>query len=75
MGNVQQRLLAAMSSVNLDQRQLAHELGIAAGTVSAWCKGTKQPGKEHLGRLAKLLGVDVDFLALGNGEVGKKLGC
>ena len=66
-----QRLNAALSKAGLSQSQLAQELGISSAAVSGWCKGTKQPKSAHVGRLAEILMVDVEFLLLGVGEMGR----
>ncbi len=68
-----ERLNAALANAGLTQSQLAQDLGISAAAVSGWCKGTKQPKSAHLGRIAEILSVNVDFLMLGVGEMGKDL--
>lgn len=68
-----ERLSAAMMRSGFNQARLADELGVTAAAVSAWCKGSKQPSTVHLGRIASTLGVDVDFLVLGVGGVGRDL--
>jgi transcriptional regulator with XRE-family HTH domain len=73
MEHFKERLNAAMSRAGFNQTRLAQELGISSAAVSAWCKGTKQPSTVHLGRLAGILGVEVDFLVLGAGSVGRDL--
>lgn len=41
---------------------LAEQLGKSTCTVSKWCKNTVQPNLDTLGRIAKLLDVDVKYL-------------
>lgn len=73
MEQFKERLNAAMTRAGFNQSRLAQELGISAAAVSAWCKGTKQPSTVHIARLAGILSVDVDFLVLGSGTVGRDL--
>ena len=67
-----ERLNTAMNRAGFNQRRLAQELGISPAAVSKWCKG-QPPSTIHLGRLAEILGVDVDYLVLGAGGVGRDL--
>ncbi|MHC6214327.1 helix-turn-helix domain-containing protein [Rhodococcus ruber] len=72
MDQFKERLSIAMSRAAKNQRELAQELGVSAAAVSKWCQG-KPPSTKHLGRLAGVLGVDVDYLMLGEGSIGRNL--
>ena len=59
------RLRLAREWRNLDQQQIADELGISRATVSNYETGKTEPGKMALNAWAVVADVDVDWLKSG----------
>lgn len=57
------RLEQALSARGLTKGQLASLVGVAASTVSKWCKGDQSPESETFDRLASVLNVQPEWLA------------
>jgi transcriptional regulator with XRE-family HTH domain len=53
------RLKAARRAAGLTQAQLAEQIGVSQGRISAWEQGTRRPDASRLHRLASALDVDV----------------
>lgn len=70
------RLKLARKSRRLTQKELAARLVIKYQSIGRWEKGDVTPGAKHLPRLAKALGVRVEWLLTGEGEMraGGELG-
>lgn len=58
-----ERLEQALSARGLTKGQLASLVGVAASTVSKWCKGDQSPESETFDRLASVLNVQPEWLA------------
>lgn len=56
---------------NIQQKQLALEIGVSCPTVSEWESGKKDPSGERLKKLADFFGVD-ELMILGKGVVDLK---
>ncbi|MEN7432386.1 XRE family transcriptional regulator [Chromobacterium sp. TRC.1.1.SA] len=57
------RLEQALSARGLTKGQLASLVGVAASTVTKWCKGDQFPEAEAFDRLALVLNVQAEWLA------------
>lgn len=56
------RLEQALTFRSLTKGQLAGLVGVAASTVTKWCKGDQFPEAETFDRLATILGVEAEWL-------------
>ncbi|MFJ9450270.1 XRE family transcriptional regulator [Herbaspirillum sp. NPDC101397] len=56
------RLEQALAARNLTKGQLASLVGVAASTVTKWCKGDQAPEAETFERLASVLNVQPEWL-------------
>lgn len=56
------RLEQALSARGLTKGQLASLVGVAASTVTKWCKGDQSPESETFDRLASVLNVQPEWL-------------
>jgi RNA polymerase primary sigma factor len=65
---LKERLQAARRNKGLKQSELAKAVGVSPSLASMWLKGTRTPDQEALERLAKALGVDLDWLLTGRGR-------
>ncbi|MEG3641274.1 helix-turn-helix domain-containing protein [Magnetococcus sp. PR-3] len=65
-----ERFDRALSHTGITQTHIAHELGIKPAAVSQWKTGGNGPKFTHLCQLAKILGVSLDWLVCGQGEMG-----
>ena len=63
------RLKTARKAHRFTQLDIAKRLGVRGPNVSRWEKGDVAPGAKHLPRLAKALGVRVEWLLTGEGEM------
>ncbi len=59
---VAERIRELMKERSLNQIQLAQNLGVTQGMVSAWVLGKKLPSISNLWMLADYFGVDIDYL-------------
>lgn len=57
---VSNNLQKLIKEQGLTQRKLAEKLGIAAASMSDYCKGKRLPTVEHLAILKKLYGISID---------------
>src|SRR5213080_4925923 len=62
------RLSVAMRKAGRTQAALAGELGVAASAVSAWRSGDRNPSRENIASLSRVLGVPEAWLQYGAGE-------
>jgi transcriptional regulator with XRE-family HTH domain len=46
----------------LTQKELASRVGVSYQTIAQWEKGTLQPRREHIPKLAEALGIDAKQL-------------
>ena len=61
-----ERLKKLRVARGLTQPALAHELGLAPGTISRWERETGEPQAEQLAQLKQFFGVSLDYLLLGD---------
>jgi transcriptional regulator with XRE-family HTH domain len=54
-----------MADAGVTQRVLADQVGAHHNRVGEWSRGTRWPSIRHLGSLAHVLKVDLDWLLLG----------
>ncbi|HJB93317.1 MAG TPA: helix-turn-helix domain-containing protein [Candidatus Borkfalkia stercoripullorum] len=57
-----ERLNELLRDRNISQRKLAKAIEVTSATVSAWCRGIKQPTADNIVALAKYFGVSTDYL-------------
>lgn len=57
-----ERLNELLRERNISQRKLANAIEVTSATVSAWCRGIKQPTADNIYALAKFFGVSTDYL-------------
>ena len=62
-----QRLKQLRADKNINQMELARDLGVNQGTVGKWETGSRKPDSEMLSRLADYFSVSIDYL-LGRDE-------
>ena len=65
------RLKALRESHDMSQHALANEIGCNPTTVFCWEKGRQEPSVRMLDRLARLFGVNFEWLAVGRGTKSK----
>lgn len=56
------RLNQKMAEKELSQLYVAIEVGVHHSSVSGWCRGKSMPAAYYLPKLARVLGVSVDWL-------------
>ncbi len=59
----------------LPLKALAKDIGVSIETISAWERGSRFPGAEHLDALALYVGIPVCRLFCDRRENGKKCSC
>lgn len=64
-----EKLDAAIEGSGLKQADLSRKTGISTGALSEILSGKRKPRFEHIARLAKALGVSLDYLA--NDDLGE----
>ncbi len=57
-----ERLNELLRDRNISQRKLAKAIEVTSATVSAWCRGIKQPTADNILALSKFFGVSADYL-------------
>lgn len=62
MADFETRLKSLRNERNLNQSEVAEELGIARTTYANYEQGTRFPGKENLIAIAEYFGVSIDYL-------------
>jgi len=65
MKDVGQRIRHFRRTLDLTQRQLAHLLGVAPGTLANWELGTARIGEHSARKMANFFGVSVEWLLTG----------
>ena len=60
--NFPDRLQELLRENKTSQRQLALKIGVTSATVSAWCRGLKQPTADNIAAVARIFGVSADYL-------------
>lgn len=66
----QDRLVLAMKNKNIKQVDLVRSLKISKGTASNWYSGKSMPeSPEQLAKLADTLGITIEWLATGQGQM------
>ena len=68
-----ERIIDAMKSSGLTQKQIAKELNISEGNITNWKKGENLPSIDILYRLCILLNESSDYLLGLEDESGTKL--
>jgi transcriptional regulator with XRE-family HTH domain len=63
------RLRHALAAVEMSQAELGRRISAHSNLVGNWVRGERYPSFHHLAALAPVLGVDVDWLVLGRGEL------
>ena len=67
--NIAQRILFARKKARMSREKVAQGLDMSSRTVERWEKGDTQPGEEEMELLCAVLGVGVDWLLTGEGEM------
>ena len=67
-GDFKDRLVEAIRASGKTQGQIAAEIGTHANQVTEWVTGKRKPHFDHLVALAKVLDIDLNWLAMGRGE-------
>lgn len=66
--NLAQRLMQSLTASRLKQAEIAAEIGVSTAAVSLWFR-TGQVAVRHLPQIAELLGVSLEWLLTGQGEI------
>ena len=69
MSGFPERLKSARLRLGMTQEQLGYELNVTKASVSAWENGREAPGFRLLPRLREVLGVPLDELLCGIGDL------
>ena len=59
--NFPDRLQELLRENKTSQRQLALKIGVTSATVSAWCRGLKQPTADNIAPVPRSFGVSADY--------------
>lgn len=68
------RIRIARVNAHLDQLQLGQAVGVARNSISNWETGRSEPSASAFVRLARVLGVSLDWLAAGVHDDGPASG-
>ncbi|MCC0183525.1 helix-turn-helix domain-containing protein [Aeromonas hydrophila] len=69
MKTINDRITASRQAQKMSKAELARRVGISHASVSKWESGLNQPKGRYLNDLAAALGVTVDWLLTGDGDV------
>ncbi|GKQ99838.1 LexA family protein [Aeromonas hydrophila] len=69
MKTINDRITASRQALKMSKAELARRVGISHASVSKWESGLNQPKGRYLNDLAAALGVTVDWLLTGDGDV------
>ncbi|MGE6107872.1 LexA family protein [Aeromonas sobria] len=69
METINDRITASRQAQKMSKAELARRVGISHASVSKWESGLNQPKGRYLNDLAAALGVSVNWLLTGDGEV------
>lgn len=58
----QKQVKRALVLNNMNQRELADEIGVTEATISRWLHGSREPKHKHLIALGEALNVSVSYL-------------
>ncbi|CAG7857885.1 hypothetical protein MCAMS1_02873 [biofilm metagenome] len=64
-----ERLLFAIQQKGINQTEFARQLGVSSGFTSEVIRGLKMPGGDYLSGIKNLLGVSIDWLLTGDGDM------
>ncbi|MGR1185984.1 LexA family protein [Aeromonas veronii] len=74
MKTINDRITASRQAQKMSKAELARRVGISHASVSKWESGLNQPKGRYLNDLAAALGVTVDWLLTGDGDVPSSSG-
>lgn len=64
-GKISENIRAALLAKGINQNQLAEAASVSNVTISRYMSGARTPGTEELYRMAKVLGVSMEYLLTG----------
>lgn len=67
-----ERIKLARQDRKKSQSWLSQEIGVTQSSISEWETGNTDPTTDNLSRVAKVLGVNFEWLAKGTGEMEGK---
>ncbi|WP_304223076.1 XRE family transcriptional regulator [Gracilinema caldarium] len=63
------RIEKILDYMNINQTELARILGVSRGIISEFSSGAREPSKDFLFAISKVLGVSIDWFLTGEGEM------
>jgi len=69
MTNIGERITLARKQKLFSQAQLSEVLGVSRGACGQWEQGHAYPNVQHLIEIAKVLDIQLEWLATGRGEM------
>lgn len=57
-----QRINTTLAARDINQKELAKQIGVKDNVVSYWCSGTRIPNTMQIVQIAKILNVSADYL-------------
>ena len=64
-----ERLLFAIQQKGMNQTEFARRLGVSSGFTSEVTRGLRMPGGDYFYGIKKVLGISIDWLLTGNGDI------
>lgn len=71
-GRINKKIEELLEKNKMSQKQLANITGLTESAISHYVKGDRVPRGNNLNKIAKALGVTVDYLLNDNKEVNKE---
>lgn len=61
MSGIAARLATRRKALGLEQKQIAHKLGVSTSAISAWENGERTPRFDHAVAWARALGAEIEM--------------